>query len=235
MFCTTLRRASIHCYRGGRELRSCVFSAHAQPRSIPNYSTAYFKAAAVITIAVLGASCLEKSTLDALDIEEIKKDIVEAIEREDSNRDDGTSIGPTLIRLAWHSSGTYSIFDRTGGSSGAGMRFVPESEWGANAGLSAARQFLEPIKNKYGLPYSNTWSLAVSCLDACIYIRMQEQTRLLHRCIGVSVATAVEHMAGPKIEWRVGRHDSEKPSPLPNGRFDLQRIYIIVFMGINTL
>jgi len=141
---------------------------------------------------VLGASCLEKSTLDALDIEEIKKDIVEAIEREDSNRDDGTSIGPTLIRLAWHSSGTYSIFDRTGGSSGAGMRFVPESEWGANAGLSAARQFLEPIKNKYGLSYSDTWSLAG--------------------------ATAVEHMAGPKIEWRVGRHDSDKPSPLPNGR-----------------
>lgn len=35
---------------------------------------------------------------------------------------------------------------------------------------------------------------------------------------GASIVTAVEHMAGPKIAWRVGRQDSDKPSPLPNGR-----------------
>lgn len=163
-----LRRAPT---RGCRGLSSRVFSAHAQPRSFTD-STAYFKAAAlgITAVAVLGAACLEHSTSDALDIEGVKKDIVEAIEREDGSRDDGSSIGPTLIRLAWHSSGTYSIFDRTGGSNGAGMRSAPESEWGANAGLSAARQFLEPIKNKYGLSYSDTWSLAggellSSCLD----------------------------------------------------------------------
>lgn len=146
---------------GSRGLSSRAFSAHAQSKNCTD-STAYFKAAAlgITALAVLGATCLEFSTSDALDIERIKKDIVEAIEREDGSRDDGSSIGPTLIRLAWHSSGTYSIFDRTGGSNGAGMRSAPESEWGANAGLSAARHFLEPIKNKYGLSYSDTWSLA---------------------------------------------------------------------------
>lgn len=47
--------------------------------------------------------------------------------------------------LAWHASGTYSAKDKNGGSNGAGMRFAPESDDGANAGLEFARQFLDPI------------------------------------------------------------------------------------------
>lgn len=47
--------------------------------------------------------------------------------------DDG-SLGPVLVRLAWHSSGTYDQFSKTGGSNGATMRFKPECEHGANAG-----------------------------------------------------------------------------------------------------
>lgn len=72
--------------------------------------------------------------------------IADAIEKEDERRGDGTSIGGTLVRLAWHASGTYSKHDRTGGSNGATMRYKPESHWGANAGLHIAREFLEPIK-----------------------------------------------------------------------------------------
>jgi cytochrome c peroxidase len=66
----------------------------------------------------------------------------------------------TLIRLAWHASGTYSAHSKTGGSSGAGMRFAPEAEWGANAGLKGTRDFLESIKKKHGLSYGDTWTLA---------------------------------------------------------------------------
>ena len=74
---------------------------------------------------------------------------------------DGTSIAPTLVRLAWHSSGTYSAFDKTGGSNGATMRFKPDSEWGANAGLKVARDFMETIvKKNPGISAGDAWTLA---------------------------------------------------------------------------
>ena len=61
--------------------------------------------------------------------------------------DDG-SYGPVLVRLAWHCSGTYDAATGTGGSNGATMRFTPEGDHGANAGLKHARDFLEPVKRK---------------------------------------------------------------------------------------
>ncbi|KAI0564425.1 cytochrome c peroxidase [Gracilaria domingensis] len=59
---------------------------------------------------------------------------------------DDEDLGPTLVRLAWHASGTYDKESGSGGSEGATMRFKPESEHGANAGLDVARNALEPIK-----------------------------------------------------------------------------------------
>ena len=59
--------------------------------------------------------------------------------------DDG-SYGPVLVRLAWHCSGTFDKESGNGGSNGATMRFAPEANHGANAGLNAAREKLEPIK-----------------------------------------------------------------------------------------
>jgi cytochrome c peroxidase len=65
--------------------------------------------------------------------------------QDEDDYDDG-SYGPVLVRLAWHASGTYDAETNTGGSNGATMRFAPEGDHGANAGLKAARDFLEPIK-----------------------------------------------------------------------------------------
>lgn len=96
-----------------------------------------------------------------VDYKKVKEHIIKAIEDEDSRRGDGTSIAPTLVRLAWHAAGTYSIFDKTGGSNGASMRFSPESDWGANAGLKIARDFLEKIKKQHpAITYSDLWTLA---------------------------------------------------------------------------
>lgn len=64
---------------------------------------------------------------------------------EKDDYDDG-SYGPVLVRLAWHASGTYDKLTGTGGSNGATMRFAPEGDHGANAGLQHARDFLEPVK-----------------------------------------------------------------------------------------
>lgn len=79
-------------------------------------------------------------------------DAVAAKLQEEDDYDDG-SYGPVLVRLAWHASGTYDAETGTGGSNGATMRFAPEGDHGANAGLKAARDFLEPIKGASALCY----------------------------------------------------------------------------------
>lgn len=67
-----------------------------------------------------------------------------------------------LVRLAWHASGTYDKETGTGGSNGATMRFAPESAHGANAGLKAARDFLEPIKGTYpSIPSNNVRAVLI--------------------------------------------------------------------------
>lgn len=53
------------------------------------------------------------------------------LHRQLSDYDDG-SYGPTLVRLAWHCSGTYDKNTNTGGSNGATMRFAPESNHGVS-------------------------------------------------------------------------------------------------------
>ncbi|RYH06232.1 hypothetical protein EON65_43130, partial [archaeon] len=149
---------------------------------------------------VLATALLLKNTADAsapvVDYKKVKADIIAAIEAEDSRRSDGTSIGPTLVRLAWHAAGTYSIHDKTGGSNGASMRYSPESDWGANKGLKGARDLLEAIRQKHpGLTTADLWTLAG--------------------------ATAIEAMGGPVVPWRSGRTDAppnDTKKTLPDGR-----------------
>ncbi|ORZ36958.1 mitochondrial putative cytochrome c peroxidase [Catenaria anguillulae PL171] len=96
----------------------------------------------------------------AADYERVAKDIAAILDR--PGYDDG-SIGPVLVRLAWHAAGTYDRKTKTGGSDGATMRFNPEKSDGANAGLEHARAFLEPIKAKHPwISYADLWTLAVS-------------------------------------------------------------------------
>lgn len=108
----------------------------------------------------------------------LRKEIIEKIDETEEKRGDGTSMAGTLIRLAWHSSGTYCAADKTGGSNGSTQRMAPESTWGANAGLDGARNFLDPLKAKYNMSYADLWTFA-----------------------GV---VAVETMGGPIIPWRSG-------------------------------
>ena len=76
--------------------------------------------------------------------------------------DDG-NLAPVLIRLAWHSSGTYCARTGTGGSCGAGMRFPggPEAGDPENAGLTRAQKFLEPVAKEFPtVSVSDLWILA---------------------------------------------------------------------------
>ena len=124
----------------------------------------------------------------------MRKDIIKIIDTEDARRNDGTGLAPTLVRLAWHASGTYCAKTKTGGSNGGTMRFCPEATWGANQGLGMARALLEPLKAKYpGASYADIWTFASK--------------------------VAIEEMGGPVIPWRPGRTDADDGSKIvPDGR-----------------
>ncbi|KNC74358.1 hypothetical protein, variant, partial [Sphaeroforma arctica JP610] len=140
---------------------------------------------AVVAGAVVAASDVAqaKEASAIVDYDKVRESIETIIE-------DDPDMGPTLVRLAWHTSGTWDEKKLTGGSNGGTQRFAPESDFGANAGLHIARNALEPVKKANpGISYGDLWTLAGKVV--------------------------IEETGGPKIEWHSGRVDKEDGSSCP--------------------
>ncbi|KAH6634366.1 heme peroxidase [Chaetomium sp. MPI-SDFR-AT-0129] len=189
-----LRRAAFQ--QGGRRYYSSESSSSSESteqKSGSGRTAAIAGALALVAIAGYYATTLSGSSgpRTAKDYQAVYDVIASRLEENDEY-DDG-SYGPVLVRLAWHASGTFDKQTGTGGSNGATMRFAPESDHGANAGLKAARDFLEPVKKQFPwITYSDLWILGGVC--------------------------AIQEMLGPNIPFRPGREDKDVAACTPDGR-----------------
>ncbi|MFT4236034.1 MAG: catalase/peroxidase HPI, partial [Microbacterium sp.] len=98
-----------------------------------------------------GADFDYRAAFEALDLDAVKADIARVLTTSQPwwPADFG-HYGPLIIRMAWHSAGTYRAVDGRGGGGAGQQRFAPLNSWPDNVGLDKARRILWPVKKTYG-------------------------------------------------------------------------------------
>jgi catalase-peroxidase len=102
-------------------------------------------------VSPLGKDFNYREAVKTLDFEALKKDMHDLMTNsQEWWPADYGHYGGLMIRLAWHSAGSYRLADGRGGGATGNIRFAPLNSWPDNGNLDKARRLLWPIKKKYG-------------------------------------------------------------------------------------
>ncbi len=176
----------------------------------------------------MGAAFDCREEVKTLDFAAIKKDLKALMtDSQDWWPADWGHYGGLMIRMAWHSAGTYRIADGRGGSGKGNQRFAPLNSWPDNVNLDKARRLLWPIKKKYGNKIS--WADLIILAGNMAYESMGLKT------FGFSFGREDIWTPEKDVYW-----GSEKewlaPSDSPNSRYsgerDLENPLAAVMMGL---